>query len=291
MQLPATALDRSLATRADSRSWQRVAVCAVYHGGSGCPEVQGPAVPGEDSTDEMTKLSEIFFLPPPVLSWLPRSPPTRARASVSATPRPTSRRTPPRFVPRPSPPRSLAQGPISFHEYLGDSWAILFSHPAYGPFLRWRAWLTQRRDFTPVCTTELGEVAKLAPEFAKRHVKTIGLSCNELDSHATWIAESVSSLLLYRPRSPSRQHQRALVRQPLVPHHRRPHPRGVLPPSSASTRHGLTVFPGRCPLRHARRAGPHQHRQQGVRSSCAAPTSCRSSDAPVASPSPYDPST
>jgi len=66
------------------------------------------------------------------------------------------------------------QGPISFHEWIGDGWAILFSHP---------------KDFTPVCTTELGYMAKLEPEFQKRNCKIIGLSVDPVENHSKWAAD------------------------------------------------------------------------------------------------------
>jgi alkyl hydroperoxide reductase subunit AhpC len=66
------------------------------------------------------------------------------------------------------------EGPIDFYEYLGDGWGVLFSHPA---------------DFTPVCTTELGRVAKLKDQFAKRNAKVLALSIDPLDSHKKWVGD------------------------------------------------------------------------------------------------------
>jgi alkyl hydroperoxide reductase subunit AhpC len=66
------------------------------------------------------------------------------------------------------------EGTIRFHDWIGDRWAILFSHP---------------KDFTPVCTTELGTVARLKPEFEKRNIKAIGVSVDDVESHKKWIKD------------------------------------------------------------------------------------------------------
>ncbi|HZV76060.1 MAG TPA: peroxiredoxin [Conexibacter sp.] len=73
---------------------------------------------------------------------------------------------------------STTEGEIDFHEWIGDSWAVLFSHP---------------RDFTPVCTTELGYMASIKPDFDRRGVKIIGLSVDPVDNHARWAQEIESS--------------------------------------------------------------------------------------------------
>jgi thioredoxin-dependent peroxiredoxin len=78
------------------------------------------------------------------------------------------------------------EGRIRFHEWIGDSWAVLFSHP---------------KDFTPVCTTELGYMAKLKPEFDKRNTKIIGLSVDPVENHARW-AVDIKETQGYAPNYP-----------------------------------------------------------------------------------------
>ena len=78
------------------------------------------------------------------------------------------------------------EGKINFHEWLGDSWAVLFSHP---------------KDFTPICTTELGYMAKIKPEFDRRGVKIIGLSVDPVDRHGDW-AKDIEETQGYAPNYP-----------------------------------------------------------------------------------------
>jgi thioredoxin-dependent peroxiredoxin len=77
-------------------------------------------------------------------------------------------------------------GPINFHDWLGDGWGVLFSHP---------------KDFTPVCTTELGYMAKIKPEFDKRNVKMIGISVDSVDRHSKW-ADDIKETQGYAPNYP-----------------------------------------------------------------------------------------
>jgi alkyl hydroperoxide reductase subunit AhpC len=81
---------------------------------------------------------------------------------------------------------NTTEGPIRFHDWIGDSWAVLFSHP---------------KDFTPICTTELGYMAKIKPEFDRRNVKIIGLSVDPTDKHEEW-ANDIKETQGYAPNYP-----------------------------------------------------------------------------------------
>jgi alkyl hydroperoxide reductase subunit AhpC len=81
---------------------------------------------------------------------------------------------------------NTTQGPIKFHDWIGNGWAILFSHP---------------KDFTPVCTTELGYMAKIEPEFTKRNTKLIGLSIDPVDAHDLW-SKDIEETQGYLPKYP-----------------------------------------------------------------------------------------
>ena len=81
---------------------------------------------------------------------------------------------------------NTTQGTINFHDWIGDGWAVLFSHP---------------KDFTPVCTTELGYMAKIEPEFTKRNCKLIGLSVDPVESHEKW-SRDIEETQGYLPKYP-----------------------------------------------------------------------------------------
>ena len=107
------------------------------------------------------------------------------------------------------------EGPIRFHDWLGDSWAVMFSHP---------------KDFTPVCTTELGYMAKIKPEFDKRGVKLIGLSVDPVEMHKKWMADIKES-------------QGSAVNYPMIgdPDLTIAKLYGMLPASTAGTSEGRTA--------------------------------------------------
>ena len=107
------------------------------------------------------------------------------------------------------------EGPIRFHDWIGDSWAILFSHP---------------KDFTPVCTTELGYMAKLKPDFEKRNDKIIGISVDPVDDHKRW-ANDIKETQGHAPNYPMIGDPELSIAKLY----------GMLPASSGSTSQGRTA--------------------------------------------------
>ncbi len=131
------------------------------------------------------------------------------------------------------------QGPINFHEWIGSGWAVLFSHP---------------KDFTPVCTTELGYMAGLKPEFDERHCKILGLSVDSVADHKKWskdIEETQGHALNYplirRPRAEGGEIVTTCCRRPREPAHTAGPPRTMRPSvrcsSSARTRRSRRCSP------------------------------------------------
>ena len=106
-------------------------------------------------------------------------------------------------------------GPIRFHDWLGDSWGVLFSHP---------------KDFTPVCTTELGYLAKIKPEFDKRNTKILGLSVDPVDNHTRW-AQDIAETQGHAPNFPMIGDTELQVAKAY----------GMLPASLAGTSEGRTA--------------------------------------------------
>jgi alkyl hydroperoxide reductase subunit AhpC len=135
---------------------------------------------------------------------------TMSTATLTETPRiPRINDTAPDFT------AETTQGTVHFHDWIGDGWAVLFSHP---------------KDFTPVCTTELGYMAKLQPEFAKRNTKIIGLSVDPVTNHAKWAADIEET-------------QGAKVNYPMIgdPELKIAKLYGMLPAESGSTSEGRTA--------------------------------------------------